>query len=119
MIALQETRLSNDDSQRKNGHFIRSVYANARVFWSPISEASGHNDVGLILSSHHPFGPIVNVTSHHMTSISQSMIDIYYSIHQLCPSDYGYMLSMPRQTYLNVYRSFSLFRMMLQPGCRI
>nr|CCA16183.1 AlNc14C19G1963 [Albugo laibachii Nc14] len=74
MIALQETRLSNDDNQRKNDRFIRIVDANARVFWFPISEASGHNGVGLILSSHHPFGPIVNVTSLH---INQSVHDPY------------------------------------------
>nr|CCA20275.1 pollike protein putative [Albugo laibachii Nc14] len=69
-IALQETRLSSEDNRRINEHFFRSVNANATLFWSPCpaSSSKGRNGVGLLLSSAHPFGPVVNITARHLPS---------------------------------------------------
>lgn len=83
LVALQETRFTNEDHRRTNEHFIGSVDANATIFWSPTntSGARGRNRVGFILSSHHPFGPILNITSQHCnTSIHDRYLHLATSL---------------------------------------
>ena len=64
VIAFQETKLTNEDSQAKNDYFLHAADSQASVFWSNQNTNSYQNKhgVALVFSGAHPFDSLNDVT---------------------------------------------------------
>ncbi|TDH72018.1 uncharacterized protein CCR75_000126 [Bremia lactucae] len=64
VIAFQETKLTNMDSQAKNDYFLHAADAQASVFWSNqhTNLYQNRNGVALVFSGAHPFHNLNDVT---------------------------------------------------------
>ncbi|GMF39487.1 unnamed protein product [Phytophthora lilii] len=66
LVALQETKFSEEDSLQTNQHYIHVADSGARSFWSNTTSPvfNGKRGVVLVLSSASPFRDVVDRTEH-------------------------------------------------------
>ncbi|GMF65551.1 unnamed protein product [Phytophthora lilii] len=66
LVALQETKFSEEASLQTNQHYIHVADSGARSFWSNTTSPvfNGKRSVGLVLSSASPFRDVVDRTEH-------------------------------------------------------